>query len=64
MARIETASFEHTLSQVFRGGECLCRELRLTCEEADYLRQTYPHAQILPMPGPNTEKAWYEVRMA
>lgn len=64
MARIERADFERTLSQAFHGGECLRRELRLTREEADYLRKTYPRAQILPMPGPNAEKAWYEVRMA
>ena len=52
MARIEIANFESTLSQVFHGGERLCRELRLTDEEAGYLRRAYLHACIKPLSGP------------
>ena len=64
MARIEIANFESTLSQVFHGGERLCRELRLTDEEAGYLRRAYPHACIKPLSGPVGGKAWYQVQVA
>lgn len=36
-----TIEIDRTISEAFSGGEVLCRELRLTAEEADYVRAHY-----------------------
>ena len=48
--------FEHRLSDLFRGGELMRRELRLSEAEHAYLVHAYPAARLTPM-GEN----WYEV---
>ena len=53
------AKLEQTLSDAFRGGALRRRELRLTGEEAAYIRARFP-AQVLPM-GPAGDKGWYEI---
>ena len=64
MTTIEINALDRDLSAAFHGGERLTRELRLTDEEADYLRKSCPHAHLIPLPGPKSEKAWYQVQMA
>ena len=56
MTKIE---IEHTLSDAFRGGDIRRRELRLSTEEADYIR-TYSAAQLTPT-GESGGKTWYEI---
>lgn len=55
--------FERALSDAFHGGETLCRELRLTEEEAQYIRTAWPFARLEPMSGSGESKAWYEMRV-
>jgi len=55
--------FERALSGAFHGGEILRRELRLTEEEADYIRAAWPFARLEPMSGSGQSKAWYEMRV-
>ena len=45
MTKIE---IEHTLSEAFRGGELRRRELRLSPEEAEYIR-AHSAARLTPM---------------
>lgn len=59
MTTIEISALERTLSDAFHGGEVLRRELRLSREEAEFLRS---RAILTPMPGASGDKAWYEVR--
>ena len=56
MTRIE---LEHQISAAFHSGEVRRRELRLTRDEADYLR-TNCAASVVPM-GEGGDKAWYEI---
>ena len=56
MTKIE---IEHTLSEAFRGGELRRRELRLTQEEAAYIRAHWA-ARLAPM-GESGGKTWYEI---
>ena len=57
---IETkVRLEQALSEAFAGGAVRRRELRLTDQEADWLRSRYP---VLVRPiGPGGEKNWYEI---
>ena len=55
MTKIE---IEHTLSEAFRGGELRRRELRLSPEEADYIRTHY-QASLTPLTA--GDGAWYEI---
>ena len=50
---------ERILSDAFRGGELRRRELRLTPEEADYIR-AHSAARLTPM-GESGGKTWYEI---
>lgn len=50
---------EQKITAAFRGGELRTRELRLTSEEADYIRARYP-ALVTPM-GPAADRSWYEI---
>ena len=56
MTKIE---IEHTLSGAFRGGELRRRELRLSPEEAEYIR-AHSAARLTPM-GESGGKTWYEI---
>ena len=56
MTKIEIV---HTLSDAFRGGDIRRRELRLTGEEAAYIRAHFA-AVVLPM-EPEEGKSWYEI---
>ena len=56
MTKIE---IEHTLSEAFRGGELRPRELRLSPEEAEYIR-AHSAARLTPM-GESGGKTWYEI---
>ena len=60
MTTIERDALERTLSAVFHGGEAPRRELRLSEEEADYLRC---YAVLTPLAAPAGDKAWYEVHL-
>jgi hypothetical protein len=60
MTAIEMLQFEHSLSSAFHCGECRCRELRLSCEEADYLRTTYPSVHMTAL-DESIDKRWYEI---
>ena len=53
---MENTAFERELSAAFCGGEVLCRELRLTDEQAEYLAETCPTAAVEPLGG-----QWYQV---
>ncbi len=59
---MDTKLFEKRLSALFRGGELLRRELRLTAAEYDYLLHTYPAAVITPMGENWYELSWKEAR--
>ena len=56
MTKIE---IEHTLSEAFQGGELRRRELRLSPEEAEYIR-AHSAARLTPM-GESGGKTWYEI---
>lgn len=58
-----TIELDRTLSDAFHGGETLCRELRLTEEETEYIRAAWPSARLEPLGGPSGGKAWYEMRV-
>ena len=49
---------EEKISAAFHGGEILTRELRLTSQEADYIRARYP-ASLTPLTA--GDRAWYEI---
>ncbi len=53
-----TIEIEQKVSDAFQGGEILRRELRLTRQEADYIRSHYP-ARLSPLTA--GERAWYEI---
>ena len=53
---------EVLLSHAFRGGERTRRELRLSREEHEYLRQNYPHFRLTPMEV-SGEKRWYDISL-
>ena len=38
---MSATELDQAVSEAFSGGEVLCRELRLTPEEADYIRAHY-----------------------
>lgn len=52
-----TIEIEQKISDAFRGGEIAARELRLSTEEADYIRATL--SATLSAMGNH----WYEVRL-
>ncbi len=52
---MEHAAFERLLSAAFQGGERICRELRLSDEDARFLADHYP-AVVRPM-----GEQWYQV---
>lgn len=52
---MEITAFDRELSAAFCGGERVCRELRLTDEQARYLSEHYP-AVVQPM-----GEQWYTV---
>ena len=52
---MEHTAFERELSAAFHGGETLCRELRLTDEQAEYLAD-HCSAVVEPM-----GEQWYQV---
>lgn len=52
---MDHAEFERFLSASFHGGETVCRELRLSDEDAQFLADHYP-ATVVPM-----GKQWYQV---
>lgn len=54
-----TIEIERKITEAFRGGELRCRELRLSGEEAEYIR-THFSASVTPM-GPESGKSWYEI---
>lgn len=54
-----TIEIESKIADAFRGGEIRCRELRLTGEEAAYIRAHFA-AVVLPM-EPEEGKSWYEI---
>lgn len=54
-----TIEIEALLSAAFRGGDLRARELRLTDDEADYIR-AHTAAQVVPM-GRSGGKGWYEI---
>ncbi|NLF34927.1 MAG: hypothetical protein GX585_03060 [Clostridiales bacterium] len=60
---MDVLSFEAMLSAAFRGGERVRRELRLSREEADYLRAAHPAARLAPLAGVPVrgQKTWFEV---
>lgn len=60
MTATELQQFERSLSFAFRCGECRCRELRLSGEEADYIRAAYPNATMTPLEE-SVGKRWYKV---
>ncbi len=51
-----TIEIERKISEVFSGGETLCREVRLTAEEAAYVRGHYA-ATITEM-----GEQWYQLQ--
>lgn len=53
---MEHAEFDRLLSAAFHGGEQVCRELRLSDEDARYLTEHYPAAAVTPM-----GEQWYQV---
>ncbi|MGN0967868.1 MAG: hypothetical protein ACI4O3_01245 [Oscillospiraceae bacterium] len=53
---MEHAEFDRLLSAAFHGGEQVCRELRLSDEDARYLADHYPAAAVTPM-----GEQWYQV---
>ena len=56
MTRIE---IERALSDAFQGGEIRRRELRLSQEEAEAIRASFP-ARLAPL-GESGGKTWYEI---
>ncbi len=54
-----TLEIEQKISQAFSGGDIRTRDLRLTLEEADYVRNHYVHASLLPLS--QGEVAWYQL---
>lgn len=54
-----TIEIEHKITAAFQGGERRTRELRLTEDEAAYIRAQYS-AVITPL-GQGGEKDWYEI---
>ncbi len=54
-----TIEIEAMLSAAFSGGDLRARELRLTDDEADYIR-THTAATVVPM-GSSGGKGWYEI---
>lgn len=54
-----TIEIENKVSAAFRGGEVRARELRLTDEEAEYIRAHY--AAVLTPQGESGGKGWYEI---
>ncbi len=54
-----TIEIESKLTAAFRGGEVRSRELRLTEDEADYIRAHY--AAVLTPQGESGGKSWYEI---
>ena len=54
-----TIEIESKIADAFRGGEIRRRELRLSTEEADYIR-THSAAQLTPT-GESGGKTWYEI---
>ncbi|MGM9607921.1 MAG: hypothetical protein ACI3XJ_10505 [Oscillospiraceae bacterium] len=52
---MEHAALDRLLSAAFHGGEQVCRELRLSDEDARYLADHYP-AVVQPM-----GEQWYQV---
>lgn len=60
MTTIEINALERTFSAAFHGGETARRELRLSAEEAERLRA---YADLVLLPGPAGDKAWYEVSL-
>ena len=53
---MEYAAFERELSAAFHGGETLCRELRLTDEQVQYLADRCPRLAVEPL-----GEQWYQV---
>ena len=54
-----TLEIEQVLSDAFRGGELRRRELRLSQEEAEAIRASFP-ARLAPL-GESGGKTWYEI---
>ena len=53
-----TIEIESKIADAFRGGEIRCRELRLTGEEAAYIRA---HFAAVVLHGAGRGKSWYEI---
>ncbi|MBP1736151.1 MAG: hypothetical protein H6Q60_32 [Oscillospiraceae bacterium] len=60
MTATEMLCFERCLSSAFCCGECRCRELRLTGEEAEYVQNAYPRACMTPL-DESAGKRWYKI---
>lgn len=54
-----TIELEHKITAAFHGGDLRSRELRLTDEEADYIR-AHTAASVTPL-GESGGKGWYEI---
>lgn len=59
---MDTILFEQRLSALFRGGEIMRRELRLTESERDYLASAYPSAVLTAMGDGWYELSWKRAR--
>ncbi|SHE94806.1 hypothetical protein [Caloramator proteoclasticus] len=56
--------FEEFFTNSFRDGKVV-RELRLSSEEVEYIRKSYPNVQISKLSGyeKNKDKNWYTVKL-
>lgn len=57
---IDIQSLERFIDESFRGGR-VCRELRLSAAEVQYLRTRYPRIIVSPLGPVRQPKSWYFV---
>lgn len=61
---VDKKDFDSFLFESFEGSECYHRELRLSAEEIEYLRNKYPSATIVKLPGQEPlDKQWYDIEI-